>query len=139
VNTSSLSQAAVAGALLASGGRLSELNARAAAYYGDALKATLRSLDAHLPARRRQELGVRWNEPTGGFFLTVHVPFRADNAALTRSAQKFGVIWTPMSYFYPEDGGHHAIRLSTSYLTPVEIEHGTARFARFVESESAAS
>ncbi|MGW3146909.1 MULTISPECIES: aminotransferase-like domain-containing protein [Streptomyces] len=139
VNTSSLSQAAVAGALLAAEGRISQLNARAAAYYGDALKATLRSLDAHLPARRREALGVRWNEPTGGFFLTVHVPFRADNPALTRSAQEFGVIWTPMSYFYPEEGGHHAIRLSTSYLTPMEIDEGTARFAHFVESESKSS
>ncbi|MFJ8013294.1 PLP-dependent aminotransferase family protein [Streptomyces sp. NPDC096339] len=139
VNTSSLGQAAVAGALLASRGRISELNTRAAAYYGDALKATLRNLDAQLPAGRRAELGVRWNEPTGGFFLTVHVPFRADNAALTRSAQEFGVIWTPMSYFYPEGGGHNVIRLSTSYLTPTEIEQGVARFARFVESESAAS
>ena len=40
--------------------------------------------------------------PSGGFFLTMHVPFRADNAALARSAEDFGVIWTPMSYFYPE-------------------------------------
>ncbi|MFA7767441.1 PLP-dependent aminotransferase family protein [Streptomyces sp. NPDC048723] len=139
VNTSSLSQAAVAGALLASRGRVSELNSRAAAYYGDALQATLRYLDEHLPENQREALGVRWNEPTGGFFLTVHVPFRADNAALTRSAQEFGVIWTPMKYFYPQGGGHNAIRLSTSYLTPAEIKEGTARFARFIEAESAAS
>jgi (S)-3,5-dihydroxyphenylglycine transaminase len=139
VNTSSLSQAAVAGTLLAARGRISELNTQAAAYYGDALRATLRNLDAHLPASRRKVLGVRWNEPTGGFFLTVQVPFRADNAALTRSAQEFGVIWTPMNYFYPEGGGHNAIRLSISYLTPAEIKEGTARFASFVEAESAAS
>ncbi|MFF3325662.1 aminotransferase class I/II-fold pyridoxal phosphate-dependent enzyme [Streptomyces sp. NPDC002889] len=139
VNTSSLSQAAVAGTLLAAGGRVSELNTEAAAYYGDALRATLRSLDRHLPAERRKFLGVRWNEPTGGFFLTVHVPFPADNAALTRSAQQFGVIWTPMSYFFPQGGGHHAIRLSISYLTTAEIEEGTARLVRFIEAECAAS
>ncbi|MFF4760324.1 aminotransferase class I/II-fold pyridoxal phosphate-dependent enzyme [Streptomyces sp. NPDC001292] len=137
VNTSSLSQAAVAGALLAAGGRVSELNAEAAAYYGDAMQATLRSLDRRLPAERRAELGVRWNEPTGGFFLTLHVPFRADNEALTRSAQEFGVIWTPMSYFYPQGGGHHGIRLSTSYLTHAEIEEGVARLARFIAAQSA--
>ncbi|MFF3641292.1 aminotransferase class I/II-fold pyridoxal phosphate-dependent enzyme [Streptomyces sp. NPDC002564] len=137
VNTSSLSQAVVAGALLAAGGRVSELNTAASAYYGDAMRATLRELDAHLPADRREALGVRWNEPTGGFFLTLRVPFRADNAALERSAQDFGVIWTPMTYFYPGGGGLHGIRLSTSYLTPAQIAEGTGRLARFIEAESA--
>nr|ALK27904.1 putative hydroxyphenylglycine aminotransferase/hydroxymandelate oxidase fusion protein [Streptomyces sp. DSM 11171] len=137
VNTSSLSQAAVAGALLGCGGRVSELNRDAAAHYGDAMRATLHNLDRHLPAARRADLGVRWNEPTGGFFLTVTVPFRADNEALARSAENFGVIWTPMNYFYPQGGGHHGIRLSTSYLTPAEIEEGTARLARFIETECA--
>ncbi|WP_420309206.1 aminotransferase class I/II-fold pyridoxal phosphate-dependent enzyme [Streptomyces sp. YS-B37] len=139
VNTSSLSQAAVAGALLAGEGRISEMNVEPAAYYGNAMRTTLRNLDARLPAARRAALGVRWNEPTGGFFLTVQVPFRADNAALTRSAQEFGVIWTPMNYFYPQGGGHQALRLSTSYLTTADIEEGTARLARFIEAQSSAS
>ncbi|GAA1395592.1 PLP-dependent aminotransferase family protein [Kitasatospora putterlickiae] len=137
VNTSSLSQAAVAGALLAARGRISELNAKAGEYYGDAMRRTLRHLDARLPADRRAALGVRWNEPTGGFFLTVRVPFRADGAALTRSAEDFGVIWTPMEHFYPGGGGDHGIRLSISYLTPAEIDEGTVRLARFIEAESA--
>ncbi|MGV9882177.1 aminotransferase class I/II-fold pyridoxal phosphate-dependent enzyme [Streptomyces sp. NPDC003006] len=136
VNTSSLSQAAVAGALLAADGRVSELNTAAAAYYGDAMRATLRELDRHLPRARREALGVRWNEPTGGFFLTLRVPFRADNAALIRSAQDYGVIWTPMTYFHPGGGGLHGIRLSTSYLTPAQIAEGTARLARFIEAQS---
>lgn len=136
VNTSSLSQAAVAGALLAADGRVSELNTAAAAYYGDAMAATLRELDRHLPAERRAALGVHWNEPTGGFFLTLRVPFRADDAALIASAQDFGVIWTPMSYFHPGGGGLHGIRLSTSYLTPAQIAEGAARLARFIEARS---
>jgi (S)-3,5-dihydroxyphenylglycine transaminase len=138
VNTPSLSQAVVAGALLAAEGRLSELNAAPAAYYGEAMRTTLRCLDARLPADRREALGVAWNRPTGGFFLTVRVPFRADEAALTRSAEKFGVLWTPMSYFYPDGGGEHALRLSTSYLTTADIEEGTARLADFIEAQSAA-
>ncbi|MFJ2833631.1 PLP-dependent aminotransferase family protein [Streptomyces sp. NPDC087263] len=136
VNTSSLSQAAVAGALLGARGRLSELNAEAAAYYGNAMRETLRQLDIQLPAARREALGVRWNKPTGGFFLTMRVPFRVDNTVLTTSAQDFGVIWTPMTHFCPGTGGHHGIRLSISYLTPDEIEEGTARLARFVEARS---
>jgi hypothetical protein len=34
-----------------------------------------------LPAEQRAALGVRWNEPDGGFFLMMRVPFPADNAA----------------------------------------------------------
>ncbi len=136
VNTSSLSQAAVAGALLASGGMISELNAGTAAHYGQAMQATLRELERAFPAERRTELGMGWNEPSGGFFLTLRVPFTADNSALTRSAEEFAVIWTPMSYFYPHGGGWNTIRLSTSYLSSAEIVEGIARLARFIESES---
>jgi (S)-3,5-dihydroxyphenylglycine transaminase len=135
VNTSPLSQAAVAGMLLRSGGSAIALNAQTSAYYGDTMRATLRELAARFPAPRRAQLGVRWNEPSGGFFLAVEVPFPVDNAALTRSAQDFGVIWTPMSYFYPEGGGHTGIRLSTSYLSEAEIVEGISRLARFIESE----
>ncbi|MBG6094006.1 aminotransferase class I/II-fold pyridoxal phosphate-dependent enzyme [Actinomadura viridis] len=137
VNTSSLSQAAVAGAILAARGRLSEANTGAAEYYGRTMRSTLESLERALPPGRRAALGVRWNEPGGGFFLKVEVPFEADHGALRRSAREFGVIWTPMTYFHPGGGGRKAIRLSTSYLTSAEIEEGTARLARFIESESA--
>ncbi|MFG2169105.1 aminotransferase-like domain-containing protein [Micromonospora chersina] len=136
VNTSSLSQAVVAGALLATGGRMSELNARPASYYGDAMRATLRRLDRRLPPGLRAELGVRWNSPTGGFFLNVQVSFDSDEDALTRSARNHGVIWTPMRYFYPSGGGHRTMRLSISYLTPIEIDEGIDRLATFIESET---
>jgi (S)-3,5-dihydroxyphenylglycine transaminase len=139
VNTPSLSQAVVAGALLAAKGRVSEMNSEAAAYYGEAMRAVLRRLDICLPAARREALGVRWNKPTGGFFLSVRVPFRADAAALKRAAQEFGVIWTPMENFHPMGGGRNGIRLSISYLTSAEIQEGIARLARFIEAESSES
>jgi len=134
VKTSPLSQAAVAGMLLASGGRISELNRETAAYYGSTMRATLQELGRHFERDRAAALGVRWNKPTGGFFLTLHVPFPADNAALTRSAEEFGVIWTPMSYFYPGGGGERDIRLSTSYLSQADIVAGISRLARFIEA-----
>lgn len=136
VNTSPLSQAAVAGMLLAVDGHASRLNVRTSAYYGEAMAATLRRLDECFPEERRAALGVRWNKPSGGFFLAVDVSFQADNAALERSAREFGVLWTPMSYFYPLGGGERAIRLSTSYLSRSEIHDGIERLARFVEAET---
>jgi DNA-binding transcriptional MocR family regulator len=139
VNTSPLSQAAVAGMLLDCGGRTSNLNTKTAAYYGNAMRSTLQRLDQCFPADRRAALGVRWNKPSGGFFLTVRVPFRSDNAALARSAEDFGVIWTPMSYFYPDGGGDRSIRLSISYLTQADIMEGISRLARFIEAEAEVS
>lgn len=135
VNTSSLSQAVVAGALLTAGGSVAALNADPAEHYGESMRLVLEHLDRQLPATLRDELGVTWNRPSGGFFLTVSVPFRADNAALGRSAEHFGVLWTPMSYFYPGGGGEYGIRLSTSYLTAAEIEEGAARLAGFIKAE----
>lgn len=136
VNTSSLSQAVVAGALLAAEGRVSELNAKAAGHYGDSMRRVLDRLAERLPESRRAELGVRWNEPSGGFFLSVTVGFEADDAALTRSAEEFGVIWTPMRYFHPDDGGRRALRLSVSYLSPEEIDEGITRLVAFIEAET---
>jgi (S)-3,5-dihydroxyphenylglycine transaminase len=136
VNTPTLSQAVIAGMLLSCEGRISDLNSRQAAYYAQAMRSTLRQLDACFPARKRDALGVRWNEPDGGFFLTLRVPFRADNAALARSAEEFGVIWTPMSYFYPHGGGDYSLRLSVSYLSEEDIINGIIRLASFIESEA---
>jgi (S)-3,5-dihydroxyphenylglycine transaminase len=135
VNTAPLSQAVIAGMLLACEGRISELNVRQAAYYAHAMRSTLRQLDLCFPAGKRNALGVRWNEPDGGFFLSMHVPFRADNAALARSAEEFGVIWTPMAYFYPHGGGDYSLRLSVSYLSEEEITNGISRLASFIEAE----
>lgn len=137
VNTPSLSQAVIGGILLACQGLLSEFNTETTAYYAKAMQSTLRQLDRCFPADRRAALRLDWNKPDGGFFLTMRVPFKADNAALRRSAEDFGVIWTPMLYFYPDGGGEQSIRLSVSYLTQEEITEGISRLARFIDGEAA--
>ncbi|MFE9701925.1 PLP-dependent aminotransferase family protein [Streptomyces sp. NPDC005930] len=136
VNTPALSQAAVAGALLAAEGSLAAFNAGPARHYGAALRALLDALERRLPKEWRTAHGVSWNRPTGGFFLTLRVPFTADDAALLRSAGEHGVIWTPMAHFHPESGGEHAIRLSFSSLGPEEIEDGVDRLAGFLRVEA---
>jgi len=136
VNTPALSQAVIAGMLLACEGRISELNTQQAAYYAHAMRSTLGQLELRFPPGRQSALGVRWNKPAGGFFLTMRVPFRADNAALARSAEDFGVIWTPMSYFYPHGGGDYSLRLSVSYLSEEDIVNGITRLASFIEAEA---
>jgi (S)-3,5-dihydroxyphenylglycine transaminase len=138
VNTPSLSQAVIAGTLLACDGRLSVASEAAAARYGQAMATTLGELDRRFPAARRDATGVSWNRPAGGFFLSLRVPFDAGNAALRRSAEEFGVLWTPMSYFYPDGAAdvtaRRSIRLSVSYLEQAQIREGIRRLARFIEA-----
>lgn len=136
VNTSAVSQAVVGGLLLESGCRLRTANARSIAAYRTNLDTLLTELDRCLPAERRRALGVRWNEPDGGFFLVLDVPFEADAKALEHSARNFGVLWTPMSDFYLDGGGRHQLRLSCSALTPRQIVEGVRRLAAFIEDRS---
>jgi (S)-3,5-dihydroxyphenylglycine transaminase len=139
VNTSPVSQAVAAGMLLSGGGQATRLNAQTSAHYGATMRSMLEQLELQFPAARQAALGISWNRPTGGFFLALRVAFRADNAALARSAMEFGVLWTPMSYFYPGGGGEHAIRLSTSYLSDDDVVAGTARLRRFIEAQTLSS
>jgi (S)-3,5-dihydroxyphenylglycine transaminase len=132
VNTSAVSQAVIAGKLLLNGFSLAKANDRETATY----LANMRRLLAGLESRFGDDAGpgtrVSWNEPTGGFFAVVTVPFPADDALLEYSARAHGVLWTPMSHFYAGDGGVCQARLACSQLSADEIEIGLDRFAALV-------
>ncbi|GAA2642764.1 aminotransferase class I/II-fold pyridoxal phosphate-dependent enzyme [Streptomyces vastus] len=136
VNTPSLSQAMVGGLLLESGFGLRARNAAAASAYDANLTAVLDTLSRLFPERERAAHGVSWNHPAGGFFLAVTVPFAADDDALAVSAEKYGVVWTPMRYFHPSGGGENVIRLAWSYLTRQQAVEGVERLAAFVTDHS---
>ncbi|MGW5053899.1 aminotransferase-like domain-containing protein [Actinokineospora sp. NPDC004072] len=133
VNTPSLSQAVIGGLLVRAGCKLRAANAGAIAFY----RANLRLMLDELARRFPPGSGVTWNTPAGGFFVVVAVPFRADNAALERSARDHGVLWTPMSAFHLDGGGQHQLRLSCSYVEPDRLVAGVARLAAFVTAERA--
>jgi (S)-3,5-dihydroxyphenylglycine transaminase len=75
---------------------------------------------------------ITWNSPSGGFFAVMDVPVRADEKLLELSARDYGVLWTPMSFFYLNGGGSHAIRLSCSALVPDQIDEGVRRLATLI-------
>jgi len=128
VNTSPLAQAVVGGTLLAHGLSLRARNHREIALYGRNRRLMLDGL-----ARRFGSDGeVTWNNPHGGFFLTLAVPFEADDSVLEQSARDHGLLWTPMSYFYPDGGGLRQIRLSYSQVVPHQIDCGLDRLADLV-------
>ncbi|WP_345460698.1 aminotransferase class I/II-fold pyridoxal phosphate-dependent enzyme [Actinoallomurus oryzae] len=128
VNTSPIDQAIVGGMLIECGFRLRESASGRIEFY----RANMRTLLAELGRNFGAVPGVRWNAPDGGFFVTVELPFPVDLKLLDESGRDYGVIWSPMSYFYPAGGGECSIRLSSSYLSPEKITEGVRRLRAFV-------
>lgn len=133
VNTSSVSQAVVAGVLLACEGSLARHNREKVAYYRARRDRMLACLDAAFPAGG----AVTFNRPAGGFFLTVSLPFAFTSASMERCADtaRYGVICTPMAYFSLAGDRDREVRLSFSYVSDDEIAEGVTRLARFVADE----
>ena len=75
---------------------------------------------------------VSWNRPAGGFFLTMTLPFEFDDEHLQRCARDYRVIVCPMSFFSPMADRRSQIRLSFSYVSPEQIDHGIERLFAFV-------
>jgi (S)-3,5-dihydroxyphenylglycine transaminase len=128
VNTSPIAQAVVGGVLVESEFSLRAANRAKTEFYRRNMRALLAAVE--------QEFGddgqVTWNAPNGGFFAVLNVPFTADEALVEVSARDYGVLWTPMEFFYGAGGGENAIRLSCSALEPPRIEEGVRRLGKLV-------
>jgi (S)-3,5-dihydroxyphenylglycine transaminase len=133
VNTSGIAQAVVGGMLVESGFSLRAANRHKIDFYRRNMEAMLGALDCFIPVEVRNERGIRWNVPDGGFFAVVTVPgLDAGEKLLELSAHEYGVIWTPMRFFYGNGEGGDALRLSCSWLDPALIEEGVRRLARLI-------
>jgi (S)-3,5-dihydroxyphenylglycine transaminase len=130
VNTSPIAQAVVGGLLLEHGGSMRSLGASRAGLYRRNLQLLLEALSRHLGDPNGDN--VSWNEPTGGFFVRMTIDKQADDELLRRSAEEFGVLWTPMRYFSLGDGGNRQLRLACSSLDPDQIDEGVSRLAKVV-------
>jgi (S)-3,5-dihydroxyphenylglycine transaminase len=127
VNTSPIAQAVIGGALVSCGYSLRSANQEKIAFYRRNMAALLGALD-----RCFTDPSITWNTPDGGFFTVLRAPVRADEKLLELSARDYGVLWTPMSFFYLHGGGSDAIRLSCSALTADQIDEGVRRLATFI-------
>jgi (S)-3,5-dihydroxyphenylglycine transaminase len=127
VNTSPIAQAVIGGVLASCGCSLRTANQEKIAFYRRNLQALLAALQRHFA-----DPAITWNSPSGGFFAVLDVPVRADEKLLEVSARDYGVLWTPMSFFYLNGGGSHAIRLSCSALTPAQVDEGVGRLAKLI-------
>jgi (S)-3,5-dihydroxyphenylglycine transaminase len=131
VNTSPIAQAVIGGALVSSGYSLRAANREKTAFYRRNLRALLAALEHHFAGT-----AVTWNAPAGGFFAVADVPVRADEKLLEVSARDYGVLWTPMGFFYLDGGGTHAIRLSCSALPTSQIDEGVGRLRALIADTS---
>jgi (S)-3,5-dihydroxyphenylglycine transaminase len=127
VNTSPIAQAVIGGVLASCDFSLRKANQEKIAFYRRNLQSLLAALERHF-----DDPAISWNSPSGGFFAVLDVPVRADEKLLEVSARDYGVLWTPMSFFYLDGGGAHAIRLSCSALTPVQVDEGVRRLASLI-------
>lgn len=127
VNTSPIAQAVIGGVLASCDCRLREANREKIAFYRRNLRTLLTALGRHF-----SDSAITWNSPHGGFFVVLDVPIRADEKLLEVSARDYGVLWTPMSFFYLNGGGSHAIRLSCSALATDQIDEGVRRLAALI-------
>jgi (S)-3,5-dihydroxyphenylglycine transaminase len=133
VNTSPICQAIVGGMLLEHETSLAALSQEKGAFYRDNLQYLLDALERHLGPRGKSPYQVTWNMPQGGFFVRLQTPFIVDEAMLQLSAERHGVLWTPMANFMLGGAQSRELRLSCSYLNRDQIEEGVRRLARFIE------
>ncbi|AUG76146.1 Putative aminotransferase [Kitasatospora sp. MMS16-BH015] len=138
VNTSAVSQAVIGGMLVRADCSLRKINTERVAHYRSNLALLLDCLDQGLPEARRLDLGISWTAPDTGFFVVIRVPFSVDEALLIRSAEEYGVLWTPMSYFYPGEGGTEELRVSCSALSPTDLAEAVRRLTRFLDDTASA-
>jgi (S)-3,5-dihydroxyphenylglycine transaminase len=127
VNTSPIAQAVIGGVLVSCEYSLRTANREKIEFYRRNLRALLAALERHF-----SDPVITWNSPGGGFFAVLDVPVRADEKLLELSARDYGVLWTPMSFFYLNGGGSHAIRLSCSALATDQIDEGVRRLAALI-------
>jgi (S)-3,5-dihydroxyphenylglycine transaminase len=129
VNTSQITQAIVGGLLLEQNGSLQQWIRPALDWYRDNRNAMLSQLqEVFAPMSDR----IRWNSPSGGFFLSLDLPFRFDAEAVVECATHYGVIVMPMSFFSLDDSQDQRIRLAFSGLNPQQIRVGITSLARYV-------
>jgi DNA-binding transcriptional MocR family regulator len=95
-----------------------------------ALAERARTLAAAL---RRELAEAEFVEPQGGYFMWLTLPEGTDVDALFRAAGERGVTFVKGSDFMTE-GGHNALRLAYSGVTPEQIDAGIARLAEAYRS-----
>jgi DNA-binding transcriptional MocR family regulator len=132
-NTSTISQAILGGVLLDLGCSLSQWSKPKFESYKHKQATMIQALNKYIGTYREGwAQDVEWNEPEGGFFIKMTVPFNIDNNSVAECARTYGVIFCPMRNFYLKEGGENEIRLTFSNLSTSDIEQGVKHLADYL-------
>jgi (S)-3,5-dihydroxyphenylglycine transaminase len=135
-NTPTINQAILGGILLSENYTLGDLNKAKYVSYKKKRNKIVDALNEYIRNSGYEWAGdIRWNEPEGGFFIKMVVPFNIDADTVIDCAKRFDVIICPMRNFYLENGGFNEIRLTFSNLSLDEIDTGIKRLALFLNDK----
>ncbi|QTE39758.1 aminotransferase class I/II-fold pyridoxal phosphate-dependent enzyme [Mucilaginibacter gossypii] len=132
-NTSTINQAILGGILLDQDYSLNDFSKPKFDSYKVKRNKMVDSLNKFIRYEDWAE-GISWNEPDGGFFIKMCLPFVVDNELVYESASKYNVIFCPMSNFYKNGGGENEIRLTFSNVSLNDIETGVRQLALFLKA-----
>lgn len=130
-NTSAISQAILGGVLLDLDCSLSQYSKPKFESYRRKRDQMLHSLNNYIRGNRWAE-GISWNEPDGGFFIKMKLPFRISSDDVVECARDYGVLFCPMKYFYLQNKGEDEIRLTFSNLSHENIDRGVQQLADYL-------
>ncbi|MCH2089906.1 MAG: PLP-dependent aminotransferase family protein, partial [Pseudoalteromonas sp.] len=131
VNTSQLAQAVVGGILLENDCSLEQLNGKARTFYRSNRDTMLEALEVEFSDMKEY---VSWNNPEGGFFLTVKLPFIFDKHQMEICASEYDVLVMPRAFFSVAETQDEFVRFAFSYVSPELIKKGIKSFARYVRT-----
>lgn len=131
VNTPPLEQALFASVLLRNKYSLVEFNQPQVVFNKENLRRMQLALNKHFPKDKYPN--IKWNNPKGGYFLVINLPFEFGIKELEESAREHNVIVIPLSMFSYIGGPSNEVRLSFTNMNPEIIEEGIARFAKYVK------
>lgn len=121
VNTSQLAQAVAGGILLKNRCSLVNHVSQAKTFYQHNRNVIIEALTEAFADMSEK---VSWNNPQGGFFISVKMPFIFDQRLLKICAEKYGFLCMPRAYFSLSGEPDEYIRLSFSYVTENQIRTG---------------
>lgn len=130
INTSQITQAIVAGLLIEQRASLRGWIRPALDWYRANRDVMLRQLDSVFSPLSDP---IRWNRPSGGFFLALDLPFRFGADDVDECARRDNVIVMPMSFFALDDSQDCRVRLAFSAVTPEQIRTSVTGLGRYIE------
>jgi (S)-3,5-dihydroxyphenylglycine transaminase len=134
-NTSTINQAILGGVLIYHNYSLQECNKLKYENYRVKRQKMLDCLNTHIKQfSNTWAKGISWNEPEGGFFIKMTVPFVVTSERIYECAREFNVVVCPMKYFYLGNGGDFELRLTFSNISLNTIEIGVKRLSAYLKS-----